>query len=97
MFPWEKHLPTQLRVAWLSLVAALVGLVIISFVQRSILKYLLTFNGYMWISGKPPLHWKAYFGLVQVLSGQTIQAAWVDAGAVGFLMFLCVCDFSALV
>mmetsp|Transcript_46605 Transcript_46605/g.109603 ORF Transcript_46605/g.109603 Transcript_46605/m.109603 type:complete len:811 (-) Transcript_46605:274-2706(-) len=69
MFPWEKHLPTQLRVAWLSLVAALVGLVIISFVQRSILKYLLTFNGYMWISGKPPLHWKAYFGLVQVLSG----------------------------
>jgi carnitine O-palmitoyltransferase 1 len=71
MFPWEKHLPTQLRVGWLSLVGGTVGLVGISFVQRSILRCLLNYQGWMWLEHgqKATLGTKVWFSLVKALSG----------------------------
>jgi len=72
MFPWEKHLPTQVRVAWLSIVAGSVGLVGISFVQRSILRCLLNYQGWMWLEHgqKPSTFTKLWFGMVKALSGR---------------------------
>ena len=49
MFPWEKRLPTQVRVGWLSMVAGTVGLIGISFAQRLVLKGLLNYQGWMWL------------------------------------------------
>ena len=49
MFPWEKNLPTNVRVAWLSLVAASCGLCGISFVQvRAILSESFRKNPRIW-------------------------------------------------
>jgi len=71
MFPWEKNLPTQVRVGWLSLVAGTLGLVGISFVQRSILKCLLTYQGWMWLEHgqKVSTVTKVWFSMVKALSG----------------------------
>lgn len=72
MFPWEKHLPTQVRVGWLSLVAGSVGLVGISFVQRVILKSLLNYQGWMWLEHgqKAGIGTKVWFSMVKALSGR---------------------------
>jgi hypothetical protein len=54
MFPWEKNLPTNVRVAWLSLVAASCGLCGISFVQvRAILSESFRKNPRIWHAPLP--------------------------------------------
>mmetsp|Transcript_6004 Transcript_6004/g.15276 ORF Transcript_6004/g.15276 Transcript_6004/m.15276 type:complete len:798 (+) Transcript_6004:392-2785(+) len=71
LFPWERNLPTNVRVAWLSLLAGALGLCGISFVQRSILRILLNYRGWMWLEHgqKPSILMKAWFFSVKVLSG----------------------------
>lgn len=72
MFPWEKRLPTQVRVGWLSMVAGTVGLIGISFAQRLVLKGLLNYQGWMWLEHgqKPSTFTKLWFAAVQALSGR---------------------------
>mmetsp|Transcript_854 Transcript_854/g.2270 ORF Transcript_854/g.2270 Transcript_854/m.2270 type:complete len:809 (+) Transcript_854:119-2545(+) len=71
LFPWEKNLPTNVRVAWLSLLAGSIGLCGISFVQRTMLRMLLNYQGWMWLEHgqKPSILQKLWFVIVKVLSG----------------------------
>mmetsp|Transcript_59715 Transcript_59715/g.141984 ORF Transcript_59715/g.141984 Transcript_59715/m.141984 type:complete len:801 (+) Transcript_59715:97-2499(+) len=71
LLPWEQGLPVQARVAGLSLWAAITGLVGISFVQRSVLRTLLQYQGWMWLEHgqKLTVLQKLWFMSVKVLSG----------------------------
>jgi len=69
-FPWQKRLPTNLRVAWLSFTATAIGLLGISVVQRSLMRLLLNYHGHMFLTrGKVPLHVKLWSGVLKVLGG----------------------------
>mmetsp|Transcript_14066 Transcript_14066/g.32428 ORF Transcript_14066/g.32428 Transcript_14066/m.32428 type:complete len:799 (-) Transcript_14066:91-2487(-) len=71
LFPWQQKLPTQVRVGWLSLLAGTVGLASISFVQRSLLRLLLNYKGWMFLDHgtKPSPLTKMWFLAVRALSG----------------------------
>lgn len=71
-FAWpDPHALLTCRVAWLSLVAGCVGLCGISFMQRSILRLLLNYRGWMWLGHgqRPSILTKGWFFAVKMLSG----------------------------
>jgi carnitine O-palmitoyltransferase 1, liver isoform len=68
-FPWVPQFPHEWKVMILAAWAGVVGFIILTALQRWLLKLLLSWKGFLYTSREPSLAVKAWFMAVKILSG----------------------------